>query len=134
MVFQDIRVWCIAPDFLYMKKDYFEQRLHALKVLESCFLSILQRCNGFRLSKEQLFIIIAQEAAELWPIKVGSPKKSRDILVWVESGKSGVLESKMSDLYSNLQLWQVKILRPLEVWWRKVAHLKASSHISLHNT
>ena len=48
-----------------MKKDYFEQRLHALKVLESCFLSILQRCNGLGLSKEQLFIIIAQEAAEL---------------------------------------------------------------------
>ena len=29
----------------------------------------------------------------------------------------------------NLQLWQVTILQPLELWWWKVAHLKAPSYI-----
>ena len=29
---------------------------------------------------------------------------------------------------------EVKVLKPLELWWWKVAHLKALSRISLHNT
>ena len=32
----------------------------------------------------------------------------------------------------DLQLWQVTVLQPLELWWWKVAHLKALSYIHLH--
>ena len=40
------------------------------------FLKLSAYRYGFELSNEPLFIIIAQEAAKLWPIKVGDLKKN----------------------------------------------------------
>ena len=42
------------------------------------------------------------------------------------------LESKISNLFLDLQIWQVTVLQPLEVWWWKVDHLKAQSHTSFN--
>ena len=34
--------------------------------------------------------------------------------------------------FLNLQLWQIKVLQSLELWWWKVAHLKVPNHIHLY--
>ena len=38
------------------------------------------------------------------------------------------------EFFFNLQLWQVTVLQPFELWWWKVVHKKALSHIYWHLT
>ena len=80
------------------------------------------------LSNEPLFIIIAQGAAKLWPIKVGDLKKIQD------STPDHTRVACAPEFFSDFQLWQVTVLQPLELWWWKVAHLRAPSHIYWHLT
>ena len=49
-----------------------------ITLLKSAALMLLKLCACryyFGISNELLIIIIAQEAAKLWPVKVGGPKK-----------------------------------------------------------
>ena len=46
--------------------------------------------------------------------------------IYVVNGGSG---TPTQEFLFNLQLWQVTVLQPLELWWWKVAHLKAPSYI-----
>ena len=73
--------------------------------------------HGFGHSLELLCIITAQEAARLSPLKVGGPNKMRPRL----SHPYFLLSELMWDclaqqFFSNLQLCQVTLLQPLELW------------------
>ena len=56
------------------------------------FLKLSANIYGLGLSNELLFIIIAQGAAKMWPVKAGDPKKSgtrsRATLEWAEQQNS----------------------------------------------
>ena len=67
--------WESSRPFLCSKLPLFKMSWQTLKVVFCCFLSYViidMTCS----SNELLFIIIAQKAAKLWPVKVGDPKKN----------------------------------------------------------
>ena len=104
-------------------------------ILVKCYNAVFQK-NVDRydlgLSNEPLFIIIGQGAAKLWPFKFGSPKKIRP---WTKSTSISISKGEGSKaIFSDLQLWQVTVLQPLDLWQWIGAHLKALSHICLHLT
>ena len=77
-------------------------------------------------------VLLLRESSGDPPFKVGSQKK-----IWPWSSSKPILLSKWEAskaIFSDLQLWQVKALQPLDLWWWIVAHLKAPSHICLHIT
>ena len=77
---------------------------------------------------EQIFIIIAQRATKLWPVKVRGLKRILPL------GQLEYGPGSLSGFYSDHQLWHVTVLQSSQIWWWIVAHLKAPSHIYMYLT
>ena len=105
-------------------------KISYLKSAARLFFKLSANIHGLGLSNELLFIIKAQEAAKMWSVKVGDPKKLPYALP-IYLVKSP-FDSTWARIFSDLQLWQVTVLQSLVLWWWLVTYLKILSHIYLH--